>query len=698
MNRLLATLVLSLSCAGLSAQTVESIPFRVVLSPLNEVPPLTGLDASGSGTLWAHVVRQANGRITSASFDFKIKHNFAEEVRITGLHVHRGAAGVNGPVVIDSGIAGGDRSILAPAGQGAIFRQAQITDTSSNAGMALVQMIDNPSGFYINLHTAANPAGAIRGQVEAAERVVLMSFMAPFNEVPPVQNLNARAIGTLVALITRAPNGNITSAEVTFDVNYRDFPEGTAFTGLHIHSGPGGVNGPVTIDSGIRGGANAVPAHPSGTGNLRYEVEAPLTANAVRTLYGLLNEPNDFYLNLHTTANPAGAVRGQLYNTDEMTFQMNMLPSNEVPPVTSLDASARAAFELRTIRDRTGDVIGGVGFFNVNHRFPGETRFTGLHVHVGAAGVNGPVRIDSGIVGANPVISATGFGNIYRMATISSQTALEAANALVRNPENYYLNLHTTVNPPGAVRDQLAPANTALPVIGGTISAVSDPQHRTLAPGGLITIFGFDLAKTPTSLAGLIGSDVPNQANGTAATIAGLAMPLVAIGREPGLLPPDYIVAQVPFGVPPGTHPVVVQNANGASQPVQVQVAANAPGIFFDRQGAIAFVTSTGEMIRRSRPAEAGEELLIIATGLGQTTPPLSTGIHVPPSPRFSTVPVSATLGGQQAQVVSSSAMPDFIGLYSVVIRVPSGLTPGAATLTIRAGDATSNAVMLPVR
>jgi hypothetical protein len=64
----------------------------------------------------------------------------------TGAHIHHGRAGTNGPVVVpldrgDEGCVGADRGLL---------RQIQAS----------------PHEFYVNIHTAENPDGAIRGQLE----------------------------------------------------------------------------------------------------------------------------------------------------------------------------------------------------------------------------------------------------------------------------------------------------------------------------------------------------------------------------------------------------------------------------------------------------------------------------------------------------------------------------------------------------
>src|SRR3712207_5967058 len=105
MNKLVV--LLAATVTALLSQTAETIPFRAVLLPSNEVPPIN-IAASGAATVWLHVIRDAQGRVTSASTDFNVTYAFPGEVRITGLHIHSGAAGTNGPVLIDSGIRGAE--------------------------------------------------------------------------------------------------------------------------------------------------------------------------------------------------------------------------------------------------------------------------------------------------------------------------------------------------------------------------------------------------------------------------------------------------------------------------------------------------------------------------------------------------------------------------------------------------------------
>lgn len=68
----------------------------------------------------------------------------------TGAHIHKGAAGTNGPIVVP---------FTAPNASG-------VASGCTAVSPALAQDIAaNPSGYYVNVHTTDFPGGAIRGQL-----------------------------------------------------------------------------------------------------------------------------------------------------------------------------------------------------------------------------------------------------------------------------------------------------------------------------------------------------------------------------------------------------------------------------------------------------------------------------------------------------------------------------------------------------
>jgi hypothetical protein len=67
----------------------------------------------------------------------------------------------------------------------------------------------------------------------------------------------------------------------------------------------------------------------------------------------------------------------------------------------------------------------------------------GAHIHVGAAGENGPVVV--------PLTPPDASGVSSGCEPVSRELAL----AIIQNPENYYVNVHTSDFPSGAIRGQL---------------------------------------------------------------------------------------------------------------------------------------------------------------------------------------------------------------------------------------------------
>lgn len=690
-KKLLASLILC--CGWLQAETYI---YQAVLSPANEVPAINST-ASGVATVLLHVVRDAAGNVESASTDFLVAHTHPADATVTGLHIHRGAAGENGPVVIDSGITG-NNPVNVASGRTVTNRQGQTIATNTNGLAAVRGILENHAGYYVNLHTTTNAGGLMRGQLLKSEATVLMGMMSPANEVPPIPGSTASAVASVLAVRSRDASGTVQAGYVVFDTTYSGFTPDVSITGFHIHSGAAGVNGPVTINTGI-GGANLVAVGASGGGILYYEVPVNTAVDAqVNTLNGLFENPAGYYVNIHTQTNTGGLVRAQLRRTDQMSFPVTMLTSNEVPALTGLDATGKGTFTAHTLRDDQGRVIAGTVIFDVNHRFPGSTNFTGLHIHNGNAGENGPVTLDSGIRGTAPIESATGFGNIYKMANITTANGLAALNSLVQNPERHYINLHTSVNAGGAVRAQVAAPNTKLAAVSSVISAISDRDRRTVAPGGLMTIFGSDLVKVESDVTtAMPGATLPNNMNGTEVTLGGKAAPIL-------VATPTYIVAQVPTDVATGDQVIVVKNSNGSApttQAIMVPVAAAAPGIYGDAEGGIFLKNSDYSLIRRNNRARAGDVVLIYSTGLGQTTPAMTAGQLIPAPGTsqtfYRTAPVQVTVGGRSAEVIYSIASPGFAGLYQTAIFVPAGLGRADAPVQIRMGEVTSNTVTMPV-
>jgi CHRD domain-containing protein len=133
--------------------------------------------------------------------------------------------------------------------------------------------------------------------------------------------------------------------------------------------------------------------------------------------------------------------------TNLAIFTVTMLPSNEVPPVTNAESSARGTAVITIHKDT--NVID----FAVNvSGFPAGAAFNNAHIHSAAAGVPGGVFIPSGLAASDfPAITN---GSATFTFSVTSAGADKVSQVLA-NPAGFYFNLHTVANPGGVMRGQL---------------------------------------------------------------------------------------------------------------------------------------------------------------------------------------------------------------------------------------------------
>jgi hypothetical protein len=147
-----------------AAQT-ENLTFTAALSPASEVPAITNAESKGSGevTIVLHVTRDASKAITAATADFKGSlKGFTPETAITAAHIHRGAAGANGPPVVNPMFKDGEIALSGGAGS---FSKMGVTVTPEVAK----EIVSGPAAFYFNVHSKMNGGGVARGQLMAGK-------------------------------------------------------------------------------------------------------------------------------------------------------------------------------------------------------------------------------------------------------------------------------------------------------------------------------------------------------------------------------------------------------------------------------------------------------------------------------------------------------------------------------------------------
>lgn len=321
----------------------------------------------------------------------------------TASHIHAGAAGANGGVVAPLTIV--SNSLI----QGVIDLTALPADFFDKL---------ETEGLYVNIHTAANPGGEIRGQLRSLGPIHFESFMNGDQENPPV---TTNATGLAIAGL---------SADFT-TLNYLVAASSITPTAGHFHEGAAGANGGVLVafESG------GLPNFYQGTATIPAGMAASLLNSGV-------------YTNLHSAANPSGEIRGQVIPELRRVYAFDICGDQEVP-ITGVDAIGTAVV--------THDFLNtNLDFIYIVDGLTGPA--TAAHIHSGAIGTSGGVLFPV----ATPTPVATG------------SSPIDGTAAALLASGDTYLNVHTAANPGGEVRGQVRMGTLCTLTSTDEISAVSE--------------------------------------------------------------------------------------------------------------------------------------------------------------------------------------------------------------------------------
>jgi uncharacterized protein (TIGR03437 family) len=228
-----------------------------------------------------------------------------------------------------------------------------------------------------------------------------------------------------------------------------------------------------------------------------------------------------------------------------------------------------------------------------------------------------------------------------------------------------------------------------------------------LAPGTLATIKGEKLTTAEISAPDDRPAKLPTKLGGAEVYLNGRAVPLLSVT-------PDEIRVQMPYtlaSLGSGSLYVRAERPDGSvavTAPASVSFSSAAPGIFAfsgpePRPGILLHANEQGgpgSPVTEDAPASPGEIVSLWVTGLHplSTSPEQMPVAGYPfPGGELSFSPVRAVVNGQPAEVVDTTLPPTSIGVYQVLVLLPSSLARDKAEISLAEDGFTSNSVTFPL-
>jgi CHRD domain-containing protein/putative Ig domain-containing protein len=259
----------------------------------------------------------------------------------TLAHIHNGLPGVSGPIIFP--LTGGPTVWTLPT--------TPITDPQI--------VLLRAGAYYLNVHTAALPAGELRGQLTQQVRFAELNIANEPAAIAPALPSSGTAV--LALGTTALANGNF---PISGFVKTSGIVSATI---AHIHEGAPGVVGPPIV---------LITETPAGSGLWVVPAGATLTPAQVASF-----NTGNLYYNVHTALNPGGEIRGPILAATVRIGNATLTGANEVPAVTTT-ASGTGIIALNSITQLVNGNVFTTGIVG-----------TVAHVHAAAAGVAGPIIV-----------------------------------------------------------------------------------------------------------------------------------------------------------------------------------------------------------------------------------------------------------------------------------------------------------------
>ncbi len=237
----------------------------------------------------------------------------------------------------------------------------------------------------------------------------------------------------------------------------------------------------------------------------------------------------------------------------------------------------------------------------------------------------------------------------------------------------------------------------AKPGITGVVNAAGFAPNRPVAPGSIVSIFGFSLAEF----------------SGSATTIPlPVALKHVSVSFDgpefayPGRMffsSDGQLNLQVPWETAGlGAVDIKVRIEDTVSGIFRLDLSDSAPGVFDfvlngERWGIATH--ADGSLVTPANAARPGETIIVYGTGWGPVDVAQQSGEPAGSSPLARTRGApTVRIGDMTGRVTFSGLSPGFVGLYQVNVAIPRNRPPGDYILTLTINGAVSNEVRIAIR
>jgi len=236
-----------------------------------------------------------------------------------------------------------------------------------------------------------------------------------------------------------------------------------------------------------------------------------------------------------------------------------------------------------------------------------------------------------------------------------------------------------------------APSYTA----SGIVNA-SDYSPGPFAPGSVIALFGSNLSR---SVYALQASDIqfpylPVTLNYTQVIVDNSPVALFYVS-------PTQVNFMVPATDGVGQMTVQVVREGLAGPVITLPVVNAAPALFITGNNLALATHGDYSLVTPAAPAQAGEIIVLFATGMGKTAPDPGPGeIPTYAAPIVNLNTLQVTLAGKAVDpslIKYAGLSPGSAGLYQVNLEIPAGTPSNPAILVSLAGQTSAAGLTLPV-